>query len=375
MSTVERRGKSWVVRFRHAGKSMGRSFPSETLARKWQRILDAAGADAALAILEDDAASRDAIAEMTVARWVGQHIDSLTGVTEGTRREYRSYLARNIAPHAIGALPLAALSRDAAAAWVNDLERQGLSGKSVKNRHSLLSGACRAAVRAGRLPANPAEALRMPRSIGKDLAVLTPDEFAILLHATPERWRPLIAVLGGTGLRWGEATALRVRDLDLNAQPPILRVEQAWKRSGKAAPTLGPPKTRMGRRTVAIPRELLPDLRALIDGHKPDEWVFTNSRGGPVRSSTFHDKHWPGIKARARELGLQKDVHPHLLRHSHAVWMTQAGVPLPQIQRRMGHESIQTTVNTYGAYAPDMHDASLRAASLALTSAYPAIEG
>lgn len=374
MSAIEQRGDRFLVRFRQRGKSRAKSFVSRPDAERWKAVLDAAGPERALAMLADESIAAHPDRTLTVTRWITQHVDGLTGVTEGTRREYRSYLDRNITTHPIGALPLAALSRDAVAGWVNDLERQGLAGKTIKNRHSLLSGACRAAVRAGLLPTNPAEGLRMPRSIGKDMAVLTHDEYAILLQATPEHWKPLIGLLGGTGLRWGEATALRVRDLDLDGYPPTLRVEQAWKRSGKAAPTLGPPKTKMARRTVAIPPEIVPELRRVTADRRPNELVILNTRGGPVRNSTFHDKHWPAIKARAAELGLRKDLDLHLLRHSHGVWLTQRGVPLPQVQRRMGHESIQTTVDTYGKYAPDMHDASLAALSLALSPAYPVVE-
>ena len=66
-----------------------------------------------------------------------------------------------------------------------------------------------------------------------------------------------------------------------------------------------------------------------------------------------------------------RDVRVHDLRHTHASWLIAAGVPLPVIQRRLGHESITTTVDRYGHLAPDSDVAVLAAldAQLATTEA------
>ncbi|MCA0329475.1 MAG: tyrosine-type recombinase/integrase [Actinobacteria bacterium] len=63
----------------------------------------------------------------------------------------------------------------------------------------------------------------------------------------------------------------------------------------------------------------------------------------------------------------------HDLRHSHASWLIAAGVPLPVIQRRLGHESIQTTVDVYGHLAPDALEIAAQAATLALGQAMPEV--
>jgi integrase len=84
------------------------------------------------------------------------------------------------------------------------------------------------------------------------------------------------------------------------------------------------------------------------------DWVFTNSgrgrRGntGPVRIHNFNPNVWRPAVVRAREAGLVKQPRLHDLRHTNASWLIQAGVPLPVIQRHLGHESIQTTVDRYG---------------------------
>lgn len=96
----------------------------------------------------------------TVAEQVAHHIEPLTGVTDGIRADYRSYLARDIAPH-LGAVPLPLLDRPAVAASVNALAARGLSAKSIRNRHSLLSAALTTAARRVSSPVS-----RHPRACG-----------------------------------------------------------------------------------------------------------------------------------------------------------------------------------------------------------------
>lgn len=61
----------------------------------------------------------------------------------------------------------------------------------------------------------------------------------------------------------------------------------------------------------------------------------------------------------------------HDLRHTHVSWLIAAGVPLPAIQRRLGHESITTTIDRYGHLAPELHQAAADAADRALNPAKP----
>src|SRR6202040_4460447 len=69
---------------------------------------------------------------------------------------------------------------------------------------------------------------------------------------------------------------------------------------------------------------------------------------GPVRAHNFNPNVWEPARARAKDNGLTKKPRVHDLRHTNASWLIQAGVPLTVIQRHLGHESIQTTVDRYG---------------------------
>jgi integrase len=83
--------------------------------------------------------------------------------------------------------------------------------------------------------------------------------------------------------------------------------------------------------------------------------VFTNSGRGwrgapddPVRAQNFHTNVWVPALTKAKHQGLTKRPRPHDLRHTNATWLIQGGVALPVIQRHLGHQSIQTTVDRYG---------------------------
>src|SRR5690606_11259423 len=130
------------VRWRHDGAQRVTTFADERRAQKWLALLEAAGPDAALAAL----AQPESVAVPTVTELVADHIEHLTGVQEGTRSDYRAMLAKHIGPH-LGPLPVTLLTRQAGSAWLNALERTGLSGKTILNVHSLLSAALTGAAR------------------------------------------------------------------------------------------------------------------------------------------------------------------------------------------------------------------------------------
>lgn len=202
------------------------------------------------------------------------------------------------------------------------------------------------------------------------MALISHNDFARLLDAVTEHYRPLVALLAGTGLRWGEATALQPEDFDLDGHSPTVRVSRAWKK-GASGPYLGAPKSRRGIRTVTLGTSLVELLRPLVEATARGDLVFTSPAGSRVQSQHFAYRVWRPALERA---GLDH-LRVHDLRHTHASWLIAAGVSLPVIQRRLGHESIKTTVDVYGHLAPDAHAGAAEAADLAMSSALPQIEG
>jgi integrase len=323
------------------GKQTSSSFNDHAEAVAFRQLANRVGPAKAIEVWRTKQPADDG---HNVASWCAYHIDHLTGVNAATRTKYRRYLANDIAPSRIGPLPLSAITNHDVAAWLNSLTG---SAKTAANKHGFLAGALNAAIRAKHISANPCDGNRLRRDAPSEMAFLTHEEFALLHSCVSEYWQPMVEFLVATGARFGEATALRARDIDL--AEGTVRIQRAWRYVVGDGFQLGPPKTKRSIRTIDVDPSVLGNLD--LTG----AWVFTNSgRGGhggpddPVRGPNFHTNVWVPTLARAKEAGLTKKPRVHDLRHTNASWLIQAGVPLTVIQRHLGHESIQTTSDRYG---------------------------
>src|ERR1700734_2017556 len=210
------------VLYRLDGKQSSTSFEDLASAQKFQKLVEKFGPAKALETLGAD----PGFSAMTVREWIEHHIEHLTGLRKSTLYDYRSYLKNDI-DEALGDLPLTALSRDDIARWMQHLAECGASGKTIANKHGFLSSALNAAVRAGRIAANPAVGQRLPTSERQEMVCLSKEDFGRLLDNITEYWRPLVEFLVASGCRWGEATALRPADVDRAAN--TVRISRAWK--------------------------------------------------------------------------------------------------------------------------------------------------
>lgn len=363
MSSVERRtnrdgSESWRVKFLHDKRRMTRTFEDEVSAARWRSTLDLLGVEKALDVLSKPAPVGE---QRTVAAQVRHHIEHLTGVEDGTRRKYES-IARRRFTGEYERIMLADFTRDHVSRWVNT---QTGSPKTIKNAHSLLSAALASAVRDHLIAANVAKGVTLPRlDSGDDEDVyLTKDEVWLLLSLVGEHWRPFIAFLAQTGCRFSEASALDVGSVDV--EHGQARIHRAWKYTAGHPPKLGPPKTRRSRRTIYYPPAIGAMLATVMAGKRSDEFVFTNTRGAPVRNGVFHEGVWQPVMPEFERLtGKRPRVHD--TRHAYASWAISAGVPLTVIQRQLGHESITTTSDRYGHLIRSDMDALINAVAVGM---------
>lgn len=369
MSSIQKRDtSSFRVMFRHEGKQRSLTFNSIAAAKKWQQLFEAVGHDEAMARLEGERPQN------TLEQYLTTHIINLTGVTNGTRASYRGYITTHMGE--LGKIPLARLNRTHISRWINELSAKGLSGKTIRNLHGFLSGALNEAVRQKLLPENPCAAMRMPTTSHKstEMTFLSGEEFADLYSRIDPHYQPLVLTLVGTGMRFGEATALMVTDVDL--EHSSLRVKQAWKMTGNSNKELGAPKSKRSIRTIPLAPEVREGLAVLISGKSHNDFVFTNKQNQPINASTFREQTWlPAVQDFAGDEveivstkwnskkrfvikeGAGKHPRIHDLRHNFVSWAIQANIPLPVIQRTLGHESITTTIDRYGHLARADFDA------------------
>jgi integrase len=352
----------YAVLFRLDGKQRPITFDVEEHAKAFQFAVKAFGIHRALEMHDLDKSKRlqpggDA-APLTVAQWCRRHIDNLTGVEQYTLDCYERYLKLDIVP-ILGDIPLSRLTEEDIAQWVKHLESTPRAktgrvptAKTIHNLHGFLSGALNTAV-PKHIPANPAAGRRLPRTTREasedeiddddEVQMLSREEFAALLDAMIEPYKPMLRFLVASGFRWGEVSALKPGDVDRKAG--TVRVRRAWKYSS-AGYRVGPPKTKRSKRTVNVPKDVLEALN--YDG----EWLFVNARGGPVRYPAFRAV-WDRAVTKAK-LG---DVTPHCLRHTCGSWLLAAGEPLLNVSRHLGHESAAVTSDIYGHVNRASHQA------------------
>ena len=186
----------------------------------------------------------------------------------------------------------------------------------------------------GRVPANKGQ--KFP------VEVLTPDEAKALIRAcsaasdTGIRNRALIAVMYRGGLRLGETLELRAKDID--QQVGTITVLH-----GKGD----------RRRTVGIDPEAMGLISRWIDKRQGLDVPARSALFCTLKGGTLHQSYVRSLLPRlATKAGIDKRVHPHALRHTHAYEVMMEGVPVPIIQQQLGHTSLETTSRYLDHLAP-----------------------
>lgn len=353
----------------------------------------AAALEAMYALQRDAAKGLPEPTRMTLAEYLWEWHASIRGrIRGGTWAGYRDTLRHYLIP-ALGDVPLRHLKRTRIKALYQELTERGgtkgqpLSPKTVHSIHMVLRVALGAAVEDGLLPANPADrAHRMP-SGNREMRTWTAEQVRTFLDhvatapegpglSPRERYRygldrrllPLWRVFATTGMRRGEVLALRWRDVDLERR--VLRVQQSRSR-GERGMVYCAPKTAKGRRSIPLDpvtadllrqhREAQQADRDLFgSGYRDDDLMFCREDGTP-----HHPDGITGSFVRlARQAGLPP-IRLHDLRHTHATLALSAGIHPRVVQERLGHASIQMTLDTYSHAVPALGvDAADRIAAL-----------
>jgi integrase len=157
-----------------------------------------------------------------------------------------------------------------------------------------------------------------------------------------QRFRALVLLATFASLRWGEVSALRRSDLDLDAGTVQIRVAFVERSTGELV--LGPPKSKAGRRVVGIPQGIVPALHEHLTTYVKDEpgaLVFPGAKGGPLRRSGFNTRtRWVDV---VKEMGLP-GLHFHDLRHTGNMLAAESGAGLKDLMARMGHDNVRAAM-------------------------------
>ena len=330
----------WRARYRDAaGRERSRHFDRKLDATRWLASVEIARARGEWV---DPALTRIRLGDWA-ARWLAGQVQ----LKLSTRDRYARLLGVQILP-TWERVPLAVVTHADVTEWVSRLSASGLAPSTVRQAHRVLALVLDLAVRDGRLARNPATGVRLPRVHRGEPTFLSHEQVDALVEACGESGL-LVRVLAYTGLRWGEAAALRVRRVDL-LRRRIEVVESVTEVAGKAV--TGTPKTHQ-RRSVPLARSLVEPMTRQLAGKGPDDLVFTSPTGGVLRNGNFRHRVFDSA---AESVGLS-GVTPHDLRHTAASLAIAAGANVKAVQRMLGHASAAMTLDVYAGLFGDDLDA------------------
>lgn len=392
---------SWAVRWRLGGSAGApgqlEAFADEDSAKVFKKAVDEAGQRWPLGWVKgqgyiDPAAEDEDSERYRFEAYARASLASRTGIEERYRQASVRELETYILP-TFGACDVRSpehFSKATVGAWVLRMaqtrvwrgsKQKVMSPKTLRNLHGLLSSVLKEAVEAEPplRERNPCDLTKLPRTDddgitdeeddAEDMCFLTPEEVRGFASCfAREEDRRLVRVTYGTGMRWGEVTALARRHAV--AEPKRkLRIRRAWKWSPAKSHYLGTPKTKCSRREISTPPKVWADLVAQgLDELSSNALIFDNGRGERLRYSSFYDR-WIAARALAHEKGLLPDYKMptfHDLRHSYAALLISRGHSLTYVQRKLGHESIKTTSDRYGHLLPEADDDAMETLDEAL---------
>ncbi|MFF1336354.1 tyrosine-type recombinase/integrase [Streptomyces sp. NPDC058290] len=272
-----------------------------------------------------------------------------------TRHDYREILDTYVIPK-WGDWQVSAIQWEDVSAWLTDLcTKPGKSGRvlgpaRVIKTYRVLSMTMKHAVFSKRISTSPCHDHDLPRPDDDDEHVyLTYDQLERLADAAGE-YRLLILTLGYCGIRWAEASAVKVGRLSV-PQRRIRIVQNYTDVRGELA--LGPVKNHE-KRSVPLPRSFADELGTLAQAGGQNDLLFRAPEGGPLRYRNFRSRVFdPAVK----EAGLDgMGVTPHKLRHTAASLAIAAGADVKVVQTMLGHKDAAMTLNVYGHLFPDRLD-------------------
>ncbi|GAA1399445.1 tyrosine-type recombinase/integrase [Pseudonocardia kongjuensis] len=378
MASIKKRPNGmWRARYRDpAGREVARHFARKVDAQRW-------------------------VDEATTALVTGQYVDPAAGKVTfrdyaeqwrtaaphgpATQDKVRRSLERHVYP-TFGRMAMRSVRPTSVQAWVTALP---LAPSTARVMLSYVIAIFRAAVRDRVIVASPAEGIRPPTEGRAEVYIPEPAQLEVLRGRLPERYRAVLDLVVGAGLRQGEVFGLEVDGLDFLAGRE-LEVRQQLRWVSPDPVHLAPPKTVEAERTIPLAQVTLDALAAHLAAwparrvaipdrtdrrrreprQKAAQLVFTTEHGQPMTRPSWSMIWQPA----ARAAGIPERVGLHALRHYYASALIHHGESVKVVQRRLGHSSATTTLNTYAHLWPDSDDRTrqaVEAAVVALSASAP----
>lgn len=284
---------------------------------------------------------------------------------ERTFVDYSELLDRYVRP-AIGEKRLSDLRPLHIQSLYTELRERGLSTRTVRYTHAVLSSALKQAVKWLMLAQNPASLVDVPKVARKEMQALSPEEAKrFLIESSKDRWSALFALALATGMRPEEYLALQWKDVDLGKGIATVQRALVWNRKGGGW-TFTQPKTARSRRNIPLPTSVMSALKVhqrkqyearLKAGaeYQNHDLVFATVEGTPLMMRNLLRRHFKPILKRAQ---LPDSIRLYDLRHTCATLLLSANEHPKVVSERLGHASVTLTLDTYSHVLPSMQQAA-----------------
>ena len=232
--------------------------------------------------------------------------------------------------------------------WQNELIDAGYKYRYRKNIRAYLASMFKLANRKYKIP-NPMLEVEPLRNLEaqKEMQIWSPEEMNCFL-AQAEKYpifHAFFKFLYFSGCRRGEALALTRQDIDPRKQYVRINKNLSFKTKGKTF-AITTPKNQASNRSIYLPKDLIDELLAL-----PANKFLFGVDDKPLSENTVYRK----FKKISEQAGI-KQIRIHDLRHSCASLLISKGVPITAVSKRLGHSSIEQTLNTYAHLLPSDED-------------------
>lgn len=370
MAWAEKRGQKWVGRYRDSTGSKRSTHRCVTKTEALRLVYRAEAEVSSEGAIESSLATIDFRTYYSV-HWLPNRI-----ISKNRRATIQSHFRTSLEP-AFGDIEVRAIRRTDVQAWVADEMARGATGRTLRDKVSVLqtilgatSGA--SAIRDGLIEESPVEGVNLPTLARRGVDFYEPGEFMTLLtHMSPYELVALLAV--ETGFRWGELAGLRVDDLSANFQRVwVKRALIELPKTQTATGTRFEEKatTKNGQDRCVLVREHVAEaIRKHVDryGLRSTDRLLARVESTPASVVRTHE--WPGGLPISRAFFRQRVWYPahekaalrrrrfHDLRASHITWLLSGGADVATVQRRVGHATLVATQR----YVAAMQDADRRA--------------
>ena len=267
-----------------------------------------------------------------------QFIKIEKGLSENSIASYRNDLNRYLLfiSQALRVTDLAGITLQHIEQYLEELMAMKLSVSTLARNISSIRSFHEFTVVEDLTEANPAELVDLPKKTQKLPEVLTPDEIAEILESPDSeskagiRDKAILETLYASGMRVSELTELTLNNIYFEID--FIRV------TGKGNKERLVPVGENAQNSLQTYLENV-RTRLISNPEKTDNKVFLNQRGGPLTRMGIYNI----VKAAAKRAGIEKNVYPHIFRHSFATHLLEGGADLRAVQEMLGHSSINTT--------------------------------